>query len=99
MLTYILLNIIVIVIVAAALRPVNIWGNRPALITLVILLLLTAIFDNLIVAASIVGYDSAKILGVYIGVAPVEDFMYAVLSVIAVVAIWNKLGETHAKHY
>lgn len=45
------------------------------------LFVLTAVFDNLIVGLSIVDYDPAKILGIHIGVAPVEDFMYALLAV------------------
>lgn len=66
-------------------------------VTLIILLVLTAVFDNVIVGLSIVGYDSEKILGAYIGYAPIEDFMYAVLAVLIVPAIWHILGTKHVQ--
>lgn len=58
-------------------------------ITFALLLLLTAVFDSIIIWAKIVGYDPDKILGVYIGFAPIEDFFYAILAVIIVPALWN----------
>lgn len=57
--------------------------------SIAIVLLLTAVFDTLIIAAGIVAYDTTKILEVYIGRAPVEDFAYAIVSVILVVVIWE----------
>jgi lycopene cyclase domain-containing protein len=42
-----------------------------------VLLIATAIFDNLIVGAGIVAYDESLILGIKIGYAPIEDFAYA----------------------
>lgn len=72
--------------------------SRAALfVTLTALLILTAVFDNVIVGLDIVAYDSAKILGVYVGIAPIEDFIYAILAVAIVPAIWSKLGVNHAK--
>ena len=54
---------------------------------------MTAVFDNLIIMAGIVDYDPAKILGIYIYQAPVEDFFYAVLAAILVPTLWNKIGK------
>ncbi len=62
---------------------------KPFWFTLSAILLLTVLFDSLIIAAGIVGYDTARILGVYIGRAPIEDFAYAVASVVLVVLIWE----------
>lgn len=62
---------------------------------LVLLVALTAMFDSLLIFADIVAYNPDKILGVRIGLAPVEDFMYAVLVVVIVPAVWKKLGSTH----
>jgi lycopene cyclase domain-containing protein len=53
------------------------------------MLILTAVFDNLIILAGIVGYDETKILGISIGVAPIEDFAYTVVAVLLVPAIWK----------
>ena len=65
-------------------KPTKAWW-----LTLAILLVLTAVFDSLIIWAGIVGYDTQKILGLYVGKAPIEDFFYAVLAVIIVPALWN----------
>ncbi len=38
----------------------------------------TAIFDNAIIGFGLVAYDESKILGVKIGLAPIEDFAYSI---------------------
>ena len=60
-------------------------------LTLAVLLVLTAIFDNVIVGLGIVGYDEAKISGVLVGVAPLEDFAYTVAAVLMLPALWMLL--------
>lgn len=42
-----------------------------------VLVIATAIFDNLIVGTGIVAYDESLILGIKIGYAPIEDFAYS----------------------
>ena len=42
-----------------------------------VLVIATAVFDNLIVGTGIVAYDESLILGIKIGFAPIEDFAYA----------------------
>jgi len=59
--------------------------------TLLGMLLLTTIFDNIIIGLKIVDYDQSKLSGWFIGLAPIEDFAYTVVSVLAVATIWNKL--------
>jgi lycopene cyclase domain-containing protein len=59
--------------------------------TLLGMLLVTSIFDNIIIGLNIVNYDSSKLSGWFIGLAPIEDFAYTVVSVLAVATIWNKL--------
>lgn len=61
-------------------------------VTLLILLGLTAVFDNVIVGLGIVSYDATKISGLFIGVAPVEDFAYTVAGVLALPALWTIVG-------
>ena len=63
--------------------------NKSWWITLAILLVLTAVFDSIIIWAGIVDYDIQKILGLYVGKAPVEDFFYAILAVLIVPTLWN----------
>jgi lycopene cyclase domain-containing protein len=59
--------------------------------TLLGMLLLTTVFDNIIIGLKIVDYDQTKLCGWFLGLAPIEDFAYTVVSVLAVATIWNKL--------
>ncbi len=56
------------------------------------LLILTAVFDNVLVATGIVGYDPTRISGAKIGVAPLEDFAYAIAAIILLPSLWGLLG-------
>lgn len=88
---YLALNAIFISIslLALLLVPKNRW---PAyLVGLVPMLLLTAIFDNLIVASGIVAYDPTKISGVMLGVVPIEDFAYTIAAVAIVPSVWSAM--------
>lgn len=60
-------------------------------IPLAVLVVGTAICDNLIIAAGLVAYDESKILGFRIGLAPVEDFLYAVVAVAITASTWHIL--------
>ena len=66
--------------------------------TMVVLIAATAIFDSAIVGFGIVGYDEAKILGITIGNAPIEDFFYAVLAGVIIPIIWQWKGKDHGKN-
>ena len=65
---------------------------RPLALTAVVLVVLTAVFDNVIVGLHIVAYDSARILGLLVPIAPIEDFAYAVGAVLLVPTVWTLLG-------
>jgi lycopene cyclase domain-containing protein len=56
------------------------------------LLILTAIFDNILVGTGIVGYDEALISGAKIGVAPLEDFAYTIAALVLLPSLWALLG-------
>ena len=58
----------------------------------IVLLLATAVFDNVLVATGIVGYDAKLIAGVFVGVAPIEDFAYAVAAVVLLPSLWHLLS-------
>lgn len=62
--------------------------NRASMKTLLLLVVLTAIFDSLMVALGFFDYESSKIIGVYIGKAPIEDFFYSILAVILIPSVW-----------
>ena len=60
--------------------------------SLVLLLVLTAIFDNLMIAAGLVAYDDALTSGVRLGLAPIEDFSYAIAAAVFVPSVWCVLA-------
>ncbi|MDQ1513820.1 MAG: hypothetical protein QOC59_1662 [Microbacteriaceae bacterium] len=100
MTTYLLLSLVVLVPVAALSSVVLLRAGRPAvpsaLVALAVLLVLTAVFDQVLVGSGIVGYDTSRILGLRIGVAPVEDFAYPIAAALALPALWHLLGPRKA---
>jgi lycopene cyclase domain-containing protein len=82
-------------LLALLLVPRNRW---PAyLVAMVPMLALTAIFDNLIIASGIVAYDVSKISGIFIGLAPIEDFAYTIAAVLIVPSVWSALTRRKQK--
>lgn len=61
-------------------------------LTLVVMLVVTFAFDNLIVALGIVDYDKTKISGILLGLVPIEDFAYTLVSVLTVSSIWHMMS-------
>ena len=57
----------------------------------VVLIVMTAVFDNLIIGAGIVAYDDTKITNVMVGLAPLEDFSYTIAGTLLLPAVWNLL--------
>lgn len=53
-----------------------------------ILLVMTAVFDNVMIGIGLVGYDEAKISGVFVGIAPLEDFAYAMAALVLLPSLW-----------
>ncbi len=64
----------------------------PVVITLLVLLVVTAVFDNVMIGVGLVGYDRARISGAFIGIAPLEDFAYAVAAALLLPSLWILLG-------
>ncbi|MCA5922394.1 MULTISPECIES: lycopene cyclase domain-containing protein [Curtobacterium] len=81
---------------AAGRAPAN--GRRVAVLTSVIagvaLLLMTVVFDNVIVTLRIVAYDPALISGAKIGAIPVEDLAYAVSAIVLLPSLWVLFDRT-----
>jgi lycopene cyclase domain-containing protein len=70
--------------------------RRAQLITLGIIFAMTIVGDSVIIGLGVVGYDSTKILGVYLGLAPIEDFFYPITAVILIPTLWEMLGKKDA---
>ncbi|WP_035765661.1 lycopene cyclase domain-containing protein [Arthrobacter sp. H20] len=62
---------------------------QAVLISAAILLSLTAVFDNLMIRIGLVAYNPDWISGVFVGVAPLEDFAYTVAAVVLLPALWS----------
>lgn len=59
----------------------------------VALMLLTAVFDNLMIAAGLFTYPPEHLSGLRIGLAPLEDFSYPLCAAFLVPAIFCLLGD------
>ena len=57
-------------------------------IALALLLVLTAVFDNVMIGIGLVGYDPDLISGAFIGIAPLEDFAYAIAAAVLLPSLW-----------
>ncbi len=95
--TYLLLNAAFLVaptalLVGALARTRRRGRSRPFAaavgLALAAVVLLTAVFDNVLVGLGIVGYDETRISGVRLGVAPIEDFAYAVAAAVGLPSLW-----------
>jgi lycopene cyclase domain-containing protein len=96
--TYLWMNAIFLGL-AVVLAAVVLWrrpGARrlvaPAGIALAAVLLLTAVFDNIMIGVGLVAYDADLISGLFVGLAPVEDFAYPVAAALLLPALWSLLG-------
>ncbi|MGC5617303.1 lycopene cyclase domain-containing protein [Georgenia sp. Z1491] len=64
----------------------------PAVVTAVLLAVLTATFDNLMIAAGLFEYDWDGLTGVRVGRVPVEDFAYPLGALILLPGVWLLLA-------
>lgn len=93
--TYLLLNLpflaVVAVVAGAAVLVRRAPRWRAVGFAAIVVLVLTAVFDNVLVGVGIVGYDPDLISGVRVGVAPIEDFAYAVAAIVLLPSLWALL--------
>lgn len=88
--TYPLLTLIVLGIFAVYALLIRRWINLKALIpATVFMLLMTLVFDNLIIASGIVDYDYSKTSGIRLFLAPIEDFAYTLVALVLVPSLFN----------
>jgi lycopene cyclase domain-containing protein len=85
----------VAVVAAAARRPDRRWWLCTGAVAGV-LLVLTAVFDSLMIAADLFRFDEDRLLGWHVGLAPVEDFAWPLASALALPALWELLGRRRA---
>ena len=94
--TYTLLNIVVLAVVALVAIAAVVARRSPRWravgLAALLLLTMTAIFDNVIIGTGLVAYDDSLISGVRIGLAPIEDFAYTVAALVLLPAVWELLA-------
>ena len=94
--TYLSLALIVIVLVIpitliASRRTLRFWPA--AALAMAALIILTAVFDNVMIAVDLFGYRSDHLSGLHLGLAPIEDFAWPVVGALLLPAIWELLSE------
>ncbi len=94
--TYLLLNaaflavVLLVAVAAAFVHRAPRW--RIVGLTAIPLVVLTAVFDNILVGTRIVAYDPTRISGALLGFAPLEDFSYVIAAVVLLPCLWTLLG-------
>ena len=64
---------------------------RSVLLAGAVLLLMTAVFDNVMIGIGLVDYNPDLISGAFIGIAPLEDFAYAIAAAVLLPSLWALL--------
>jgi lycopene cyclase domain-containing protein len=96
LLNTVFLTLVAAVVVLAVLRRRHVrWAAVAG--TMVVLLLMTAVFDNIMIGVGLVGYNPGLISNVFVGIAPLEDFAYAVAAVLLLPALWSLLPATRTR--
>ena len=60
----------------------------PAIVAGVLLVVLTVVFDNAMIAAGLMTYASSAISGVHLGLVPIEDRAYPVAGLLLLPGLW-----------
>ena len=94
--TYTLFNVFFLIPAAALLMLARArtpgFSRAGFWVCLVGLVILTVIFDNLMIAAGLFFYANEHTLGIRLGLMPVEDLAYIVFTALALPALWELLG-------
>jgi lycopene cyclase domain-containing protein len=85
--------LVTIVVTLATVRRPR-FGQRMAASALAagVLLVLTAIFDNVMIGVGLFDYPEQHLSGLRIGLAPLEDFAYPLCAAFLVPAVYTLLG-------
>jgi len=94
--TYLQLSAVFLAVAALAAVALCVAARRtPHLgalaLTALALLVLTAVFDTVMIATGLFHYAPGPLAGVHIGLAPLEDFAYPLAGVLLLPALWTVL--------
>ena len=111
--TYLALNAVFIAAAVVVLAIAVMTGRLtrrsiPAIVgAAAVVLVMTAVFDNLMIAVGLFGYSQEHTAGLLIGLAPIEDFGYPLAAALLLPALWALFGghdtsdqprPVHARH-
>lgn len=95
--TYLQLSLVFLLIAALGGGALALTSRRrgPAasavIVTVIVLFLLTAVFDTVMIASGLFHYAQDPLLGLHIGLAPLEDFAYPLAGALLLPALWTAL--------
>lgn len=98
--TYLLLAVpfvlVAVLVLVWSLRAMSPPQRRRRLIAvgtaIIVLFVLTAVFDSIMIATGLFAYSDEQRLGLEIGLAPIEDFAYPLVCALVVPAVWSLLS-------
>lgn len=94
-----MLGSLLLLLVAVRLRRLSLRSILPGLsFALAVLVILTAVFDNVMIASGLFDYGEQALLGIRVGLAPLEDFSYPVSVVLFGPALWWLAGGSLPKN-
>ena len=67
------------------------WWWATAIVA-VMLVVLTAVFDSVMILSDLFRYDTATLTGVRVWLTPVEDFAWPLAAVLVLPTLWELLG-------
>lgn len=97
--TYLVLSAVflgVAVVALLLLRPRGATRWQALAVTGVVLCVLTAVFDNIMIAAQLFHYSPEHLSGVRVVLAPIEDFAYPIAGTLLLPPLWWALRRRRA---
>lgn len=95
--TYLQLAVVFLLIAAVGGIVLSLTARRSrpsplaVVITVVVLFILTAVFDTAMIASGLFHYAEDPLLGLHVGLAPIEDFAYPLAGAVLLPALWAAL--------
>ncbi|AXK47006.1 lycopene cyclase domain-containing protein [Brachybacterium saurashtrense] len=88
---FLLVPLLVLAVTVVLRRPGRRWWATTA-VTIAVLLMLTAVFDSLMIAADLFRFAGEDLLGPRLGLAPVEDLAWPLAAGLLLPSLWLLLG-------
>ncbi|MGV1034342.1 MAG: lycopene cyclase domain-containing protein [Microbacteriaceae bacterium] len=76
-------------------RPPLRWSALA--LTAVALVLITALFDNIMIAVGLFSYAPSALVGLHLGLAPLEDFAYPLVAALLMPTLWQLFDAPRAE--